>query len=244
MATSPSPAQTNPSAAAPATENVQPGLASADAQVLQGIQTHLTVQQARLSQANRTVAALTAKYGAGDPRVTTAKASVAARATAIGRISLVRQQVATPAVAVAATDWALQGRVVTASLQPASRYTVFLVNAAKAFQPAYGFAYTDSTGYFLLTFAGGLPKSDLQLFVEVADTNANPVYLGTTPFQPVLASAVFQNIVLPAGGQPIGDPPAAIRAVALPVQAVAPATSPIPPAVNPPEKSGPAPTAS
>ena len=54
------------------------------------------------------------------------------------------------------------------------------------------------------------------LFLEIADTKSQPVYLSATPFQPVLGSATYQNVTLPSGGQAIGDPPAAIRKVALP----------------------------
>jgi hypothetical protein len=112
------------------------------------------------------------------------------------------------------------------------------VDGSKAFLPHYGFAYTDDTGYFVLNYAGDAgqaPASDKapasgqaaalpQLFVEVVDTNANPVYLSSTPFQPVLGTAIFQDIVLPAGGQPIGDPPQAIRDIAMPGKSTKPRT--------------------
>ena len=107
----------------------------------------------------------------------------------------------TPSVQVAKTGWALQGRVLDAQLQPAARFTVFLVDAKKSFLQQYGFAYTDDTGYFVLNYAGdtanaaGAPAPPVapQLFVEIADTQGNPVYLSSTPFQPVLGTTSFEN---------------------------------------------------
>ncbi len=218
MDRTPSTNESNASTASQAAERLKTTLSSADSSVNQGIQSLGLVHQARLSQATRTAAALKAQYGADDPRVKAAEASVTATKTTIARVSMVRQQLAAPAVQVAKTGWALQGRVVDAQLQPMAKFTVFLVDANKTFLQQYGFAYTDDTGYFLLNYAGGSGQAPAatQLFLEVADTGANPVYLSSTAFQPVLGTASFQNIVLPAGGQPIGDPPQAIRAVALP----------------------------
>jgi len=208
-----------------AAQQLKSALASADSNVTQSIQTLQLVHQARLSFANRSVKTLTSQYGTNDPRVKTAQSSVTARTVTIGKISLARQQFSTPQVQVASAGWALQGRIVDAQLQPAARYTVFLVDGTRAYLQQYGFAYTDETGYFLINYAGSSPApaggvaatATVQpLFIEVADTKANPVYLSSTPFQPVLGTASYQNIVLPAGGQPIGDPPEAIRAIALP----------------------------
>jgi len=217
MATSSGSSATDSTNTSPA-EQLKAALATADSTVTQGIQNLQSVHQARLAQATRTVVALTAQYGADDPRVKTAEAAVTVRNTTIARISMVRQQLAAPAIQIAQAGWALQGRVLDAQLQPVARFTVFLVDANKEFLQQYGFAYTDNTGYFLLNYPGGAASSAAvpQLFLEVVDTQANPVYLSATPFVPVPGTASFQNIVLPVGGQPIGDPPAAIRAVAMP----------------------------
>ncbi len=219
--------------AAQGAEQLKATLTAADSNGNQQVQTLGQVHQARLAQANRSVTALTAQYGANDPRVKAAQAAVTATKTTIARVSMVSQQLAAPSVQVSATGWALQGRVLDAQLQPAAKFTVFLVDANKIFLQQYGFAYTDDTGYFLLNYAGDSGQAPTaptappaaapapattaaQLYLEVANTDANPVYLSTTAFQPVLGTATFQNVVLPAGGQPIGDPPPAIRAVALP----------------------------
>jgi hypothetical protein len=198
-------------------DQLKSALTSADNAVLQGIQNLQSVHQARLAQANRTVAALKAQYGADDPRVKAAEAAVVARTTTIGRISMVQQQLVVPAVQVAPAGWALQGRVLDSNLQPLARFTVFLVDANKDFLKQYGFAYTDATGNFVLNYAGDAKGTAAPpLFIEVVDTQANPVYLSSTQFVPVPGVTSFQNIVLAPGSQPIGDPTDAIRAVAMP----------------------------
>ena len=59
-----------------------------------------------------------------------------------------------------------------------------------------------------------------QVFIQVCDANANPVFSGSTPVTPVTGRATYQVLTLPASGQSLGDLPAEIRAVAIP-----PATS-------------------
>ena len=208
---------------------ISEGLAGADSSATQSLQSLLRVHQARLSRGSRTVAALTARFGANDPRVASAAASVAATNSTIARVSLVNNQASVPSVPVSADGWALHGRVIHARLQPAARFTVFLVDANKTFLREYGFAYTDDTGYFLIDHSAGAVKTEppppgqttsarapQQLFIEIANEDANPVYLASGPFQPVTGAASYQTIVLPAGGKPIGDPPPEIRREALP----------------------------
>jgi hypothetical protein len=206
------------------------GLTTADGAATQGISDLKLVHQARVSQLTRTAASLTAKLGAGDPLAQAAQAALAAEKATVARVSMVHQQVSTAAPQVTATGWAHHGRVFNAQMQPVAGYTVFLVDAQKTFQQDYGFSYTDNTGYFLINYPGspaGAQTGALttnaqtsaaapQLFVEIANANAQPVYLSPTPFQPAPGSAAYRNIALPAGEKPIGDPPAAIRNIAFP----------------------------
>lgn len=211
-------------------------LAAVDEIAAQRVQTLTWVHQARAAQLSRTAASLKAQYGPNDPGVKSAEAAAAAASATAAQVAVVHHQVTTTDPQVAPTGWALHGRVFDAQLAPEFRYTVFLVDSAKNYQQAYGFAYTDETGYFVLNYPGADPASGQkpaaasgqksaaapetattpELFVEVADTQARPVFLSTTAFQPVIGSANYQNIVLPAGQQPIGDPPPEIRQVAIP----------------------------
>jgi hypothetical protein len=195
------------------------------------------VQQARLSQFTRAAATATAQYGAGSKQAVAARNSVTATQSAISRITLVNQQVTTPAPTVAATGWALHGRVYDSNLSPLPSYTVFLVDGDKSYLSTYGFAYTDNTGYFLLNYAGnaagtaGAPTEGTdasagggaqpvnalpEYYLQIADTKANPVFLSTSAFLPSVGAATYQVVTLPAGEPALGDPPAEVRAVALP----------------------------
>jgi hypothetical protein len=204
---------------------VTSNLVSADNIAAQLLQTAMWVNQAKAAQWSRTVATLKAQLP-NDPGVKSAEAAVAAANADAARVAVVHQQVTTPEPQVAPSGWALHGRVFDPELKPVSGFTVFLVDAAKVYQKAYGFAYTDDTGYFLLNYTGSDPASrdksatatqaQPELFVEITDSKARPVYLSPTAFQPVLGSATYQNIVLPTDDQAIGAPPAQIRKVALP----------------------------
>jgi len=90
------------------------------------------------------------------------------------------------------------------------------VDDTKTFQKEYGFAYTDSTGYFLINFAGsapGGPTSAPQLYVEIVNASGKPIYISTEIFAPAAGSTTYQNITLPASEKPIGNPPPAIRLI-------------------------------
>lgn len=193
-------------------------LSSADSSVNQVMQSLETVRRARLSQLSRSAATLQQQYGADDPIVKAAQAAAAAARMTAARLSIVRQQLAAPAVPVEKNGWALQGRVFDAQFAPAAKFTVFLVDANKNYLRQYGFAYTDSTGYFLLSYSGSAEQQEAaaEMFIEIANTEAKPVYLSSTAFEPTLGTATYQNIVLPAGGEPIGDPPEEIRTGAAP----------------------------
>ena len=233
-------APTQPDAAAPETpaavaakinSAVATTLNAVDADAAQRTQDLGLVHQARLAQLTRTAANATAQYGAGSPQATAAADAVTTAQGTVARVAVVSQRVSTPAPEVAATGWALHGRVYNAQLQPAAAYCVFLVDAQNAYQGTYGFAYTDTTGYFLLNFAGTPaqtppgkgsaatatpPPAPPQLFIEVANASGQPVYLDGTAFQPTLGAATYRTITLPAGEKPIGNPPRAIRRTALP----------------------------
>lgn len=205
-------------------ENVTSALTSADDGASQTILNLNLVHKARLSQLTRTAVALKAQYGADNAIVKEAEAAVASRKVTVARITAVHQQIATPAPQVSSVGWALHGRVFSSTLQPEQHFTVFLVDGQKSYQEQYGFTYTDSTGYFLISYAGSTDAAAAgsqqaatpQLYIEIANASGKPIYLSTTPFEPAAGSTTYQNITLAAGAKPIGDPPAAIRKVAMP----------------------------
>jgi hypothetical protein len=205
---------------------VTSNLASADNIAALRLETLTWVHQARAAQLSRTASTLKTQYGPDDPGVKSAEAAVGAANADAARVALVHQQVTTPEPQVASSGWVLHGRVFDPELKPIPGFTVFLVDTAKAYQQAYGFAYTDDTGYFLLNYEGGDPASrgksatatqaQPELFIAIADDKAMPVHLSPKAHRPVLGRATYKNIILQADDQAIGAPPPDIRAVALP----------------------------
>lgn len=217
-------------ASAAVNSGVAAALAAADTSAAQHVQTIGLVHQARAAQLTRTAASVTAKYGASSPQAKTAQAAVTSAQMTVARVAIVSQQVSTPPPQVAASGWALYGYVYNAQNQPVPAYCVFLTDAQNAYQGAFGFAYTSATGYFQLEFAGasgagqnqaarGAPPDAAapspELFIQIANASGLPVY-PPSAFQPTLGVATFQNIVLPAGEKPLGDPPPEIRKIAFP----------------------------
>ena len=196
---------------------VASAVTSADTATSQSVQTLGLVHQARVAQRARMASVAVAQYGAGSPEAAAAQAAVKAAQATVARIAAVHLRVSAPPPKVTTTGWALYGHVYNAQLQPVSAYTVFLVDQEKAFQGTYGFAYTDASGGFEINYTGpSAAPAAIPLFLEIANANAMPVYLSTLAFQPGAGSATYQDITLPAGEPIIGDPPPAIRAIALP----------------------------
>jgi hypothetical protein len=201
------------------TSAIKTQLAASDSSAASMAQNLQLVQHARLSQLTRTASALQAKFGATDSRTVAAQAAVTAQSATVSRMAISSAQAATPAPSVTAGGWALHGRFYDAQLKPVEALTVFLVDSQQAFQAGYGFAYTDSTGYFVLNYvppAGQQNSAAAPLYVAAANQKGQPVYLGKSVFKPAVGAAIYQNITLTAGEKPIGDPPPSIRKIAIP----------------------------
>jgi hypothetical protein len=204
--------------------NVASSLTVADSTSAQRLQSLGLVHQARLAQLTRTAASVTAQYGATSVQATAAEAAVTTSRVTVARLAVLNLQVKTNLPQVADTGWSLYGHIYNAQLQPVSAYTVFFVDEQNAYQSAFGFAYTVSDGSYQLRFSGspnaaGVPTNPAgtsQLFLQIVNDKAEPVYLSTTPFQPQVGAATYQDVTLPEGEPILGDPPAEIRAIAMP----------------------------
>ncbi len=199
---------------AQAATSVNAAISMADSAAAQSMQTLALVHQARVANLSRIAATLKAQYGAEDPEVKNAEAAVNAGVAVAARALIVQQELGTAAPEVPANGGTLHGRVYDFAYQPLPKMTVFLVDATNTYQQQFGFGYTDESGYFQITAAG--PAATPALFLEVADQKRKPVYLSTSPLQPALGAAVYQNIIISEGAKPIGDPPRAIRGKAIP----------------------------
>lgn len=151
--TQPSSSTTSPTVAE-IDNSVASELSTADSIATQAVQLTSNINTARLAQRTRAAASITARFGASSPQAVAAEAAVTASKATVARVAIISQQVSVATPQVSATGWALYGHVYNAQLHPVPAYTVFLVDAKKAYQSAYGFCYTDSTGYFLISFAG------------------------------------------------------------------------------------------
>lgn len=204
--------------AAQISENLATALSAADSAAAQSVQALTLVHQARFTQLSRTAVNLKAQFGANDAGVKAAEAAAATAASTAARVSIVQQEINTPAPQAPAKGFLVDGRVYDSNFQPLAGMTVFLVDANNTYLQQFGFGYTDDSGYFQIVVSDGgdqIPNAE-QIFLEVADSKSRPVYLSPTPVQPSTGNALYQKIVIPAGGKPIGDPPKAVRATAVP----------------------------
>ncbi len=205
------------------------------------------VHQARLARVNRILSAVTLQYGEKSKEAVAAQTAVAVQQDITTRVDVIHTQTTATAPTVSATGWAVWGNVYdSASKEALAGYTVFLVDAEKAYQRAYGFAYTDAAGAFTINYAGASTPSGAQsaneqnpapaasqpnapspsdtaptstipnLFLSIANTEAQQVYLGTQPLALAFGTALYVTLYLPAGEPALGDPPEEIRNIAFP----------------------------
>ena len=133
-----------------------------------------------------------------------------------------------------ANGWVVYGRVRNADLTPAPQLTVFLADQqSRAWLMAYGYAFTDQTGYFTLSYApsptgkpdtvpaappatdktasgtqGAAPAAagPLTAYLEVSNPACKLVYVDATPMSITVGATIYRDIVLSAE-VPLGTPP-------------------------------------
>src|SRR5271166_2907495 len=151
----------NSNSAAEAARSAQPDVqaafneafAAADSLAAERLQTIGKLHQARIARLAREAAGLSAEGDAAAASLAETEAEIAAEKTTVAKAAMLSQRAATADPQVSASGWALHGRVYSSDLAPAAGCTVFLVDPQNAYQGAYGFAYTDATGYFVLNGA-------------------------------------------------------------------------------------------
>ena len=187
--------------------------ASMDSQTAQQFNGLAQIRQARASQLQRQVASLTATYGATDPRVVAAKASLQNQQTFANRLGLVSTTTSTTAPTAPANGWVVYGRVRNADLTAAPQLTVFLADQSRAWLSNYGYAFTDQTGYFTLSYAppaSGKKQAKatdaLTAYLEVSNAACKLMYIDASPMSIETGAVVYRDIVLSAK-VPLGTPP-------------------------------------
>ena len=129
-------------------------VAQADDLVPDRVQQLQWIHQARAARLARTAADLKAQYGANDSRVKGAEAAMAAERAVSAELVIAHRQITTPAPDAAANGWSLYGVICDVQGKPIPRLTVCLVDASQSYQSAYGYAYTDDSGRFVLAYEG------------------------------------------------------------------------------------------
>lgn len=169
------------------------------------------ISQARTNLLQRQAATLTAQFGASDSRVAALQNSIQSEQSLASKLGAVRDQAATPAPAVPANGWVLQGRVRDQNGKPVAQLTVLLVDNKKMWLRTYGYAFTDKTGYFILSYSPETCDKNEErttpgLYLEVLDQEQQPLYIDTSPFQIAVGSMLYRDITLPSQ-TPLGTPP-------------------------------------
>jgi hypothetical protein len=180
-----------------------------DAQTAQQLTRLTLVRQARLNQQQREAAALTAEYGATDADVVALNASIGTQQSLTAVLGATRDIAATTPPAVPANGWVLHGRVRDNKLNPIATLSVCLVDEQKNYLSAYGYAYTDATGYFTLTntpAAGSPAPAPLSAYLEILNQAGQPLYIDATAFTLDPGATLYRDIVL-ASQTPLGSPP-------------------------------------
>ena len=179
------------------------------------------IRRARVNQLQRQIAVLTNIYGADDAGVLALQASLRDQQAFAAKLSVVSDAASSAAPTAPANGWVLYGRVRHADLTPAPRLTVFLADPNRAWLKKYGYAFTDDTGFFTLTYAPAAPVGKkarsadaadsavqipaLTVYVEVSNADCKLVYLDDTLQSIATGTVVYRDILLPAGA--LGNPP-------------------------------------
>jgi cell division septation protein DedD len=85
--------------------------------------------------------------------VATLQSSIQSQQLSLTALNAVSTQVTTPAPTVPANGWVVYGRITDTNSQPIPKLTVSLTDQERTWQRQYGYAFTDATGYFALTYA-------------------------------------------------------------------------------------------
>jgi hypothetical protein len=200
------------------------GLAAVDTLSASRLDNLGLVHQARITQLTRTVNSLTAQFGADSRQVVAAQAAVSATQAVVARVLVVKQQTAETAPVVASGGWAVWGHVYSSTSTPLSGYCVFLVDAQKNYQCDYGFQFTDSTGAFVISYAGPASGGEQAaatlptVYLAITNAKAQLVCEGAKALALALGSALYIDTTLAAGEPVVGDLPAEIKRVAQPRQ--------------------------
>lgn len=195
--------------------------ASIDSQTAQQFTGLSQIRQARANQLQREVTSLTKTYGPTDPGVIAVQTSLQFQQTFGSRLGVVSTVTSITPPAVPTDGWVVYGRVRNADLTAAAQLTVFLADESRTYLKQYAYAFTDKTGYFILSYApttaGKKPRrtetkdqtketEPLSAYLEVSNSTGQLMYVDTEPMSIAVGAVVYRDILLSAD-VPLGNPP-------------------------------------
>ncbi len=172
--------------------------------------THLTyIRQSRINQQQRELATLTTEFGSTDSSVVTLGDSIKVQLALRSALGVTSAIATTTVPTVPANGWVLQGHVRDNTSQPITGLTVCLVDQQKNFLSTYGYAYTDTSGYYIITYTPdpSAPAPDpLSAYLEVLNSSGQAIYIDATAFTLNPGASLFRDLML-ASQTPLGNPP-------------------------------------
>ena len=185
-----------------------------DSQTAQQLTGLTQIRQARLSQQQREVATLTTQYGADDADVVTLNTSIGVQQSFASVLGATRDIATIVAPTVPANGWVLHGHVRDNKLQPIATLNVCLADEQKNFLSAYGYAYTDATGYYIITYTpdpSAPAPAPLSAYLEILNSSGQAIYIDSAAFTLTSGTSLLRDLLLtsqtPLGGPPPGTPP-------------------------------------
>jgi hypothetical protein len=188
-----------------------------DAQTAQQLTGLTQIHQARLNQQQREAAVLTTEFGADDADVTALNASIGVQHSFTSVLAVTRDIATIAAPTVPTNGWVLHGHVRDKKLLPIAKLTVCLADEQKNYLSAYGYAYTDATGYYIITYTpdpSAPAPAPLSAYLEIMNSSGQAIYIDSTAFTLNPGTSLLRDLMLasqtPLGGPPPGAPPAKI----------------------------------
>jgi hypothetical protein len=178
-------------------QSVQQSSSSLATQIPQQFATMTSVRQARINQLQRQAVTLKAQPAAAAKTAAALQTTIQFQQSSVASLGTVSAQASTAAPSVPANGWVLHGRVRNASLQPAAQLTVILTDQDKVWQKQYGYAFTDSGGYFSLTYTPPAAATTTTTTPPAAASTTTTTTTGAHPSGPSTK---------PTGEQPCAPP--------------------------------------
>jgi hypothetical protein len=163
------------------------------------------VRRAREASLKREEARLAKKHAAGHPRRAYIAGRLAANAGFVRDLDLEASRARTDIPKVAPNGWAVHGYVRDKDLKPVAGLTVALYDGRANWVEQFGYACTDSNGYFRIE-TQEVGAVDGPLYLRVLTGQAAHLYADKSPLTPLGGALEYREIILAEGAQACAPP--------------------------------------